>query len=327
LLLAALSVFAPGIAHADDPVTLRFGFPAPPSSYLYTWGAAPWAEGVNKAANGQAEVKLFVGSSVATFANVYDRIQNGVIELGFGTVQADFPRTNVSQMPYEGRNSHEGALALWRLYTKGLLADDWERVKVLALFTFSGSGIHTNKPIKSLTDMDGMKLASQNRVSARAASLLGAAPVTLTPSDTYQSLSRGLAQGIHSSWAAVEVFKLEEVTHYHLEVAWGLAPGYIAMNKDSYAKLPDAVRRAVDLASYEKFSVTLGDSMDAQNNDVRKRVAAIPGHTVYQLDAAETAVWKTKLAPIIEDWVKETPNGAAILAAFREELTKIRAGM
>jgi TRAP-type C4-dicarboxylate transport system substrate-binding protein len=150
--------------------------------------------------------------------------------------------------------------------------------------------------------------------------------VTLTPSDTYQSLSRGLAQGIHSSWAAVEVFKLEEVTRYHMEVAWGLAPGYIAMNKAVYAKLPDAVRRAVDLASYEKFSVTLGDSMDAQNNDVRKRVSALAGHTVYQLDAAETAVWKAKLAPIVEDWVKATPNGAAILAAFRAELAKIRSG-
>jgi len=44
LALAVATAFAPFAAQADDPVTIRFGFPAPPTSYLYTRGAMPWAE-------------------------------------------------------------------------------------------------------------------------------------------------------------------------------------------------------------------------------------------------------------------------------------------
>jgi hypothetical protein len=55
-------------------------------------------------------------------------------------------------------------------------------------------------------------------------------------------------------------------------------------------------------------------------DDVRK----LPGQTVTRLDPAEAERWSKLLAPVAEDWVKQTPNGAAIFAAYREELAKNR---
>jgi len=42
------------------------------------------------------------------------------------------------------------------------------------------------------------------------------------------------------------------------------------------------------------------------------------------LDPAEEARWKEAVAPVTEDWVKSTPDGAHVLAAFRDEVKAVR---
>jgi len=85
------------------------------------------------------------------------------------------------------------------------------------------------------------------------------------------------------------------------------------------------VRAAVDAESYEKFSRAMGVSGDRQAAAARGRIAATDGQAVYRLAPAEETKWRERLKPIGEEWVKATPNGAAILAAYREELKKARA--
>jgi hypothetical protein len=55
-------------------------------------------------------------------------------------------------------------------------------------------------------------------------------------------------------------------------------------------------------------------------------VKKIPGQTVYKLSPEENARWEKALAPVTDEWVKATPNGPAILAAFRKEIANVRAG-
>jgi len=55
-------------------------------------------------------------------------------------------------------------------------------------------------------------------------------------------------------------------------------------------------------------------------------VKALPGHTVApELPADEAKRWRSILAPITEEWVKQTPDGAKILAAHRAEMAKLAA--
>jgi hypothetical protein len=56
-------------------------------------------------------------------------------------------------------------------------------------------------------------------------------------------------------------------------------------------------------------------------------VAGMKDHMIIGLDEAETARWKARMQPVVDEWVRSTPDGTRILAAFREELTKFRAGM
>jgi TRAP-type C4-dicarboxylate transport system substrate-binding protein len=98
------------------------------------------------------------------------------------------------------------------------------------------------------------------------------------------------------------------------------------MNKDAYAKLPQKAKETIDRYAGEPFSRRLGEGGDKATEDVKERWKALPGHTVSTLSPQESERWKKILEPVTTDWVKRTPDGEKVLAAFRAELTKIRAG-
>jgi TRAP-type C4-dicarboxylate transport system substrate-binding protein len=115
-------------------------------------------------------------------------------------------------------------------------------------------------------------------------------------------------------------------TTFHLEAPLGFNTGYVAINNDTYAKLPPAGKAAVEKFSYEPFverRATADDQMQAIGHDATK---AMPGQIIAQLDPKEEARWKEAVAPVTEEWVKATPEGAHVLAAFHAELTAIRGG-
>jgi len=53
-------------------------------------------------------------------------------------------------------------------------------------------------------------------------------------------------------------------------------------------------------------------------------VRAMPGHTIAEMEPPEAARLRERIAPVVDEWVKRTPDGAAVLAAYRAEIAKIR---
>ena len=317
---------APALA---KPVTIKYAFPAPPKSLVNQWGVTPWAKDVEKASGGTLAVKIFAGPVLANFRNVYDRTLKGVTDISFGIhapIAGQFKKTAVGSLPFETRNTLEGALALWRVYDKGLIADEHARVKVLALFLFPHSVVHTKKTIKTLDDLKGMKLHASSRMMAQAAIKVGITPVTMTPPQIYQAIGRGLIQGTMISWTAVYPFKLDEVTNHHLEVPLGGSTAFMFMNQKSFDRLPAKARQAIDRYSGEAYSRRMGKTTVRMGAAGRARVKAMKGHTVVKAAGAESARWKKLLAPLTSEWVKRTPGGADVLKGFRAEIAKIRSG-
>ena len=317
VLTAALATTA---AARAEPVALKFASPVPLTTPITSGGVSAWAKEVSEDSAGTLNVQVFAGGSIATNANIYDRILNGVADLGFGLLGGmapQFPRTTVVSLPFEEGDSHRISVAMWRVYERGLFADEYRAVQPIALFVFPGGLIHTRKPVRNLADMKGLKIAAESRANAEMLTLLGAAPITVTPPDYYVSLQRGVVDGAIIGWAQVTTFKLEEVTQYHLEVPLSASPAYFFMNKDSFARLPQPAKAAIQRHSGEPLVKRLGA--------ITGRVPPpIPGHELVKLSAAETAEWKARLAPITDDWIRRTPDGARVLDTYRDEHKKTR---
>jgi TRAP-type C4-dicarboxylate transport system substrate-binding protein len=328
-LAVLLSTVVPLQARAEATV-LKFGFPGPVSAYLNVKGMTPWLEAVNKASDGTLEIKLFAGPTLGTFRDIYDRTLNGVAQISFGIfgpLASQFPRTQVTGLPFltHASDTETSSVALWRLFARGLIAPEYGKIKVLALFNFPSSVLNTNKPINTIDDMKGLKVAVSSRTAGEVTEALGASPVTLTPTELYQSMSRGVVDGIFVAWTAVGTWKLAEVTKDHLEVPVGEAPAFVFMNKASYDALPAMAKRAIDKYSGEAFSHKLGALNKEADRGTAKATAAMSGQEIHSLSPAQYAIWEKRAQPVIDRWVGHTPDGAKLLAAYREELKKLNA--
>jgi TRAP-type C4-dicarboxylate transport system substrate-binding protein len=171
-------------------------------------------------------------------------------------------------------------------------------------------------------DLKGLKLGLTAKPTGDAVALLGATPVAMQISEFYPSASRGVVDGIAIAWIGVMQFKVHEVTKYHVDAQLGGGTGFIAMNKAAYSALPASARQIIDRNSGREVSAAFGKVVDGIQSQQRAAVAAMPGHTMIELSRVERDRWRQMAQPVIDQWVRDTPNGEKLLATFKGELAK-----
>jgi len=309
---------------AAQTVTLKLNSPAPPRSYLHSGVFEPWAKAVEADSGGTLKIQLFYGGTLGHFGVNYDRVVDGVADIGFiltGMAGGKLKQQDVAALPFESKTSTEAAVALWKLYEKGVTAAEFNQIKPLGIWVFPNAALHTKDPVKTLEDMKGKKIVASNLAAAKITTALGGTPVTLGPHEAYQAISRGTADGSLMPFTGMAVFKVHEVTKHHLDEALGSDSAMLFMNKQSYDKLPAKAKAAIDKNSYLPLARKLGEKTTAEWERTRNLVK----DTVTTLAPAEQKRWQEALAPIAKEWAASTPGGDKVLAAFRAEVAAERA--
>jgi TRAP-type C4-dicarboxylate transport system substrate-binding protein len=327
---AALALaLAAAPALAQEPTTLRFAIPGSGTASP-TWALLwqPWIQKVEADSEGTLKLQTFFGATLANLFNVYDRVAKGVADMGtgvHGSVGGKFPGSSVVELPSDIGGTH-GAPAFWKLYQDGLISAEYNETKPVFLFIYPQSFLNTTKPIAKLDDVKGLKIATLTRADAEVANRLGGAPVTTNPTEVYEMINRGGANGIIIGWLGLVGFKLAEVTNNHTVVGLGSGGAYVIANKDAYAKLPAKARAALDKHSGLEGSRFAGVSIDQIYANSEKIVRNMGNRNIAPLAPAEYERYRREIVgPLTEDWSKRIPNGPAILAAYRGEVARLRA--
>ena len=326
---AALVAGGIGTARAAEPVTLKLAFPPPPVSFFNGKVLAPWGKEIEAATKGAVKVQIFVGPSLASFGNMYDRILNGVADLGWGLhgpFGTQFRKTAVTTLPGIATTAMQCSKALWALYASGVIADEYEEVKPISLGCFVGSGFISTTPIRSVDDVKGLKVYVGSKSQGEIVERLGGAPITGNTSDIYQGLQRGTFEAATTGWAAVAAFRLHEVAKYGFDAPIGSPTNFLFMNKSSFAKLPADARRAIERHSGPGLSEKMGQIAHDENTHGREMVEKMPDHVITTMSEAGIARLRKTMQPMIDQWVKATPDGAKVLAAYKAELAKAGGG-
>ena len=316
-------------AIADEPVMLRYGDPGPADASIHTDLVGPWAAKVNQESGGAIDVHVFVGYSLVNMLNTLDRVEGGVADLAFcilGPVSSQFPKTLVATLPFEAENAHEAGLALQRLYDKGIIADEWKKVKPIAFGVFANTSYHSVPPIKTLADLKGVKVSVQGRLAAETLQTLGGTPISLPINEVYEALQRGTIQGAAIGWPAAVAFKLTDIAHNHVRASLGGEAAVMIMNNQSYAKLSGKAKAAIDANIATFYTNWFNKVIDDTEHDNIAITEKMGNQSIHPLPLTELPQWKQRIAPVIDDWVQHTPDGAHVLAAFRKEIAAIRAG-
>jgi TRAP-type C4-dicarboxylate transport system substrate-binding protein len=289
----------------------------------------PLADKLNEQGKGALKIDFRGDTSIATMNNVLDRVINDVAQIGWtlhSIYGAKFKLTSVSFLPFAAEDSEAGAVALWRLYKSGMLDADYSETVPLVLNLQAQSRLHFAKTPKSFTDFSGLKVVASGKMYSDSVIRLGGAPVTVTIADMYESLNRGTVNAVMMGWGGVGSYKLYEVSNYHVELPLGASSSMIFMEKKKYTALPAAARKVLDDNTGEAASRAHGAFTDKEGATVRDQVKGMAGQTVLTPTAAQSQEMETKLAPITEEWVKDTPNGAALLAAWKKNFADAKAG-
>lgn len=288
----------------------------------------PWLDKIIAESEGTLNIRTFYASPLGNYRNMYDRVTDGVVDMAFTSlapIGGKFLQTDVASLPFEIDTAEEGSLALWQLYERGIISDEFRDIKLLAIFMFPNSALHTSeRQINTMDDFNGMKIRTAGKMQSDTLALLGGSPVTAAAAAIYQGLNRGVFDGAVIPWTGVAPFKLDEVTQYHLNAPLGSSTAMIFMNRDSFEKLPEAAQRAIDNNSGLSLTRWAGTHSDTDAKSIRERVATQENQLIEDIDPAEAMHWKTRLQPIIDDWVASTPDGENVLFEFRKEIKKLR---
>jgi TRAP-type C4-dicarboxylate transport system substrate-binding protein len=317
-------------AAAADPVVLRFAPLASAGQANYEQFYKPWAETVTADSQGALTIELRGGNAIANNQNVYDRVMNDVVQIGFvlfNYVAGKFPFAEVGALPNLADSSERGSDALWRLYQSGALNSEFDQARPLMLIALPQSIVHLTKAPKSLKDLSGTRLVGPTQLTALAAQYMGAQPITLSSPEAYEAMNRGTADGTILSWNVYYSFKIGEVAHYHIDQPMGTAAGMIFMSRKTYDALPAAAKAALDRHSGAAASREWGKWWDGDNNHNREAAKADPKQTVVTLDAETHAAWQKRLDGAIAEWAKSRPGVEKVIAQYRQLLSEAKPAM
>jgi TRAP-type transport system periplasmic protein len=327
LATAALAVI--GAPASADELVLKFATLDVPQAHLNVRIHHPWAEKINKEANGLFKIEVFDGEALANQGNIYNQVVSNVVQIGWGlpALAGKFPLLQVAALPYLANyDSEVESVALWRLYKTGMLDQEFDQIVPLKLIVFPQSGVQFRKAPPSLDTLDGLKIIAGDKIGSEIVERLGGAPLSFRVDEYYETLQRGTADGVLVGWTAFNPFKLAEVTHYHLDAPLGGQTGYVFMAKKEWESLPDGVKKVLVANSGEGASRQFGQFWDQVVKEGKEDTMKLPGHTLLHLTPGQEKSWHDRLASIADEWAKSMPDGAKIMATYKDLLAKVSAG-
>ncbi len=290
----------------EKVITLRYStfFPV---SHQNAVLSDQWCKEVEKRTNGKVKVRHFAGATLTSPPQTYDSILSGVVDIGncvLGYTMGKFPLSEVLDYPL-GYPSGFVATKLANEYYNKFKPKEFNDVKVL-YFHAQGPGIlHTKKPVNKLEDLKGMKIRTFGS-NAKFMSLLGGAPVAMPMGDAYDSISKGVADGLMCGYEALKGWKLGEVIKYTTENYGSAytATFIVAMNKDKWNSIPPDLQKIIEQINLEYIEKQgkLWDTMDQEGMEYSQK----RGNKSIKLSAEENARWAAKTQPLFDEYVKKT---------------------
>ncbi len=182
-----------------------------------------------------------------------------------------------------------------------------EQVKLLYLHAHGPGLLHTKKPVKSMAEMQGMKIRSTG-LSAKIVESLGGVPVAMPQPSTYEALQKGVVEGTFGPIEVLKGWKQGEVIQYTTEcksVGYTTAM-FVVMNSSKWAKLPADVQKIFTEVSQEWIDVH-GQTWD-KNDEEGRAFTLDRGNKIIPLSDAESAKWKSAVQPIIDNYVQSAKS-------------------
>jgi TRAP-type C4-dicarboxylate transport system substrate-binding protein len=242
----------------------------PPAGIPYVRANGWILQEVEKRSQGRIKFEYYYSGSLLPAKDTVAGLKTGVADLGIvsGAYEpGKLPLMTVTSLPMTGTRFFSSAMAISDLMELPEFKAELDRynIRFVSFWQNSSYGLWSIKPIRNLADMKGKKIRAVGE-QATFIKDLGGVPVSMVVTETYNALQRGTVDGTLANPIFAFDYKFNEVCPYYYSMMFGNVGYILAMNKDSWKKIPPDLQKM--------FS------------DLREEAAKI-GHEIY-----ETAGWK-----------------------------------
>jgi TRAP-type C4-dicarboxylate transport system substrate-binding protein len=304
-LLFSVMVLSASTAQAAIELTYSIFFPATHGNTLL---ATEWAKEVEKRTNGAVKITMFPGATLTPANQCYDGVVKGISDIGMSVLSytaGRFPLMEVIDMPLGYKSGLQVTRLINAFYQK-FQPKELDDVKVLYLHGHGPGVVHTNKkPVNKLEDLKGMKIRCTG-TSAEVVKHLGATPVAMPQTETYDALQKGVVEGVMSPVETLKGWKFAEVIKY-TTLNYGSAYSigfFVVMNKAKWNALPKDVQATITKINEEWIEKT-GKSWD-EFDKIGLEATKAKGNQVITLSKQEDERWAGLVKPIMSEWVQRT---------------------
>jgi len=291
-----------------------------------------WADNVEKDSGGRIKIDRYPSMQLGGKPpELMDQAIDGVADIIWtvvGYTPGRYPGTEVFELPFMMTNARAVSRAYWEMFEEHWKDTDFANVKILGTWVHGPGILHTNAPVTTPDDLQGMKIRGGSRSINSLLTKLGATPVGMPVPAVPEALSKGVIDGTTIPWEVTAALKVPELVSNHTEfsgAALYTLTFVLAMNKDKYDSLPDDLKKVIDDNSGLEFSVFAGGTQ-ADADGPARQAAADRGNNIITLDEAQTQEWREKSQPIYDEWVADMTSkgidGQALIDEARMLIAK-----
>ncbi|MBI4799532.1 MAG: TRAP transporter substrate-binding protein [Desulfarculus sp.] len=278
-----------------------------PASHGHSLLAMEWAKEVEKRTGGAVKIDVFPGATLTPADQCYDGVVKGISDVGMSVlsyVKGRFPLTEVIDLPL-GYTSGLQVTRLANAYYQKMAPKELDDVKVMYLHGHGPGILHTKTPVAKLEDLKGLKIRCTG-TSAKVVSALGATPVAMPQTETYDALQKGVVDGVVSPIETLKGWKFAEVVKCSVQnfgSSYSLA-FFVAMNKKKWDSLPKDIQETITQINQEWIDKT-GKAWD-DFDKIGVEFTLSKGNQVVALSKEEDARWAKQVQPVLAEYVTAT---------------------
>lgn len=320
-MLLALS----SLAAAAEPIVLKLAFFSSDRSALYQAGIKPFVNAVNSAADGRVRIEVAFSSALGSVVDEPELLRDGKVDIAFmvpGYTPKTFYDDAVVELPGLFRDAREATLVYTRLAANHAFKS-YEPFVVLGTFASEPQSVHSRKPVKSIADMKGLKIRANNAAEASALDKLGAQSVLLPINKTAEGISRGMLDAAMVPPAMLFEFGIGRVAGNHFILRGSAALMLLAMNRQSFDRLPTEIQKIVLQHSGMWTAERYIDTIEALNVSVMEQINFDPQRNLVFPYPADRAAAQKAFDAVAREWAGTDAARLQKLNLLRAELASL----
>ncbi len=310
---AGVAIVAPFLrgrrASTEAPYIIRYTSHVPRSHGLYTEGFVPFQKLVEEEMGDRLRLEGYMDKLLHGALDGFKASVTGISDYthGYAGYQpGSFHLLHALQLPFLFASPPVGSLVAEELYPKHFKAE-YERMGVyLAHYdTTSPYNIISKLPIRTLEDMQGIKMRVTGGLTAQVFAELGVVPVVMAAGETYTAFQRGILDAVALGAPDMATYRLYEIGRAFTRVDVNMLALQYCLNRQTFDALPPDIKHDFYRLLRIRSQMACQNYYSGPRADRAMTTILDAGVELIELSEEETQRWRQRLVPLKERFIAE----------------------